>query len=144
MNEEDVLMGFKKEILQSNRDYICQHLQPELHFEYLCHENVLSKDDCEVIENESSNEKKASKFLDIIISKGPNSFDHLCAALQAERTQLFLFERLNEKYEIKKQFFLDLCAAKDGKPRRVPTSLPIASIDLTPSSCVEPQQSGNS
>lgn len=92
--------------MQSNRDYICQHLQPELHFEYLCQENVLSKEDCEVIENESSNEKKASKFLDIIISKGPNSFDHLCAALQAERTQLFLFERLNEKYEIKKQFFL--------------------------------------
>ncbi|GAB1609171.1 uncharacterized protein LOC115224026 [Argonauta hians] len=134
MNEEEILKGIKKEILQSDRDYISQHLKPSNHYSFLQEKEVLSQEECDGIEKEGSTDKeKADRLVGIMISKGPTSFDHLCESLQHEDTQQFLLERLKQKFETRKQFLLDMYASKDNKPRKVPTSLPIAKIDLTTS-----------
>ncbi|CAI9739946.1 B-cell lymphoma leukemia 10 [Octopus vulgaris] len=144
MNEEEILKGIKKEILQSDKDYISQHLKAANHYSFLQEIGVLTKENCDVIEKEASDKEKADKLLEIIISKGPSSFDYLCDALQHEDTQQFLLERLKQKFDMRKHFLLDVCAAKENKPRKVPTSLPIASIDLTSTPCVDSQPDANS
>jgi hypothetical protein len=96
------LRRLKLQVLESERHFLCQNLDPSSHFAFLRSAGVLTRDEQEQISNvkrQESTSASAGKLLDLLATK-QQGFDELCNALRMERTQMFLLERLNRCLEI--------------------------------------------
>lgn len=62
----------------------------------------MTREDEELIKSEVTSKRRAERFLDILVQKGPNCYKSLVDALLKNGTQLFLAEKLNKEYERKK------------------------------------------
>lgn len=94
--------SFVFQILEEQRHYLCKHLNPQDHFAYLRSKHLLTREDEELIKSEVTSKRRAERFLDILVQKGPNCYKSLVDALLKNGTQLFLAEKLNKEYERKK------------------------------------------
>jgi hypothetical protein len=92
----------KLQVLETERHFLCQNLNPSSHFPFFRSAGVLTRDEQEQISNvrrQESTSASAGKLLDVLATK-QQGFDELCNALRVERTQMFLLERLNMCLEI--------------------------------------------
>ena len=87
------------QVLNASRYNLTNCLIPDRHMDFLRSKHILSQDDCEEITSPDTERKRASKFLDILMKKGAEAYDALCAALKEEGTQTFLLRQLNEDFE---------------------------------------------
>ncbi|XP_064616589.1 B-cell lymphoma/leukemia 10-like [Liolophura sinensis] len=106
--DQRILDAFKLKVLEEQRYLLCKSIIPDRHYPYLRSKAILSLDDCEEIDAERTTRKKAARFLDIMVSKGPSAYDHLCESLMLDTTQMHLLKRLNTEYEDKKNKYLAL------------------------------------
>lgn len=102
IKEEEILHEVRLNILEEQRHYLCKHLNPQDHFAYLRSKHLLTREDEELIKSEVTSKRRAERFLDILVQKGPNCYKSLVDALLKNGTQLFLAEKLNKEYERKK------------------------------------------
>ena len=72
------------ETLQSHRVQIVQELRVDrtLLFDHLRSKAVFDSEDCELVQAEKTNERKASKLLDILQSKGTENLVHFLDVVQ--------------------------------------------------------------
>ena len=72
------------ENLTAQRVQIVQELRVDriLLFDYLRSKGVFDNEDCEIVHAEKTNERKASKLLDIIETKGTEGVEHFLDVLQ--------------------------------------------------------------
>jgi len=82
------------ENLRSQRVQIVQELRVDrvLLFDYLRSKSVFDNEDCEIVQAEKTNERKASKLLDILETKGTEGLEHFLDVLQL--LNLGLYEKL--------------------------------------------------
>lgn len=99
---EEELVRIKKMVLTAARKEMVRNVDPQRHFTFLRAKLVLDERDCEEISAAKSRIASAELFVDILLRKGPNGYDHFCGALMYEKTQLFLLEHLNRTFEILK------------------------------------------
>lgn len=73
-----------KEIMTKNRVEIVQSLPLERSFlfDYLLSRSVFDRNDCDLVQAEQTRERKASKFIDVLETKGREAFVHFINALQ--------------------------------------------------------------
>ena len=85
---EDRAMNFTaegmRENLISHRVQIVQELRVDraLLFDYLRSKAVFDNEDCEIVQAEKTNERKASKLLDILETKATEGLQHFLDVLQ--------------------------------------------------------------
>lgn len=72
------------ENVRSQRVQIVQELRVDrvLLFDYLRSKSVFDHEDCEIVHAEKTNERKASKLLDILETKGTEGLKHFLDVLQ--------------------------------------------------------------
>ena len=72
------------ETLQSHRVQIVQELRVDrtLLFDHLRSKAVFDSEDCELVQAEKTNERKAGKLLDILQTKGTENLVHFLDAVQ--------------------------------------------------------------
>nr|XP_002131592.1 uncharacterized protein LOC100181150 [Ciona intestinalis]XP_018668961.1 uncharacterized protein LOC100181150 [Ciona intestinalis] len=98
--DEDVLYELQKEVLKSQRHYLCDHLQPQRLFPWLQSQNSLTMDDCEHMQSLPTTKRTVDKLIDILIKSGPGCLIKLQRAIQrSSKTQVFIADRLKKKYE---------------------------------------------
>lgn len=73
-----------REKLTSQRVQIVQGLRVDrsILFDHLRSKSVFDNEDCEIVQAEKTNERKASKLLDILETKGMESLEHFLDVLQ--------------------------------------------------------------
>lgn len=96
------------QVLEEQRYLLCKSIIPDRHYPYLRSKAILNLDDCEEIDAERTTRKKAARFLDIMVSKGPSAYDHLCQSLMLDTTQMHVLKQLNTEYEDKKNKYLGI------------------------------------
>lgn len=114
--EQQVSSHLKSTILQEQRGLLVSNLTVDRHMDFLRSKYILSEDDCEEICAEKTRRKRASRFLDIMLTKGPAAFDAFLEALRQDGTQTFLLESLNRDYENRIYNFRDLMAPQRNRP----------------------------
>lgn len=79
------------DILETNRFEIVQRLQADrtFLFDYLRSKNVFDSGDYDLVLAEKTRERKAGKFLDILMTKSRNAYNHFLDALQVSNPGLF-------------------------------------------------------
>jgi Caspase recruitment domain len=78
---------------------LCENIDPRRHYCYLRSKEILSCDDQERIDGGQTRKDRASRLIDMLLTKGPTAFDELCASIKEERTQIFLLENLHKALE---------------------------------------------
>lgn len=73
-----------REKLTSQRVQIVQRLRVDrsILFDHLRSKSVFDNEDCEIVQAEKTNERKASKLLDILETKGTEGLEHFLDVLQ--------------------------------------------------------------
>ena len=66
--------------LDLDRHFILSHLRSKL---------ILDDEDCQIIRSPTSRQQQATKFIDVLITKGPNGFIHFIEALEIEYPHLY-------------------------------------------------------
>lgn len=102
MNEQEqrILWQAKINALESLRQLLSRCLNPQRHYAYLRSQKILNLDDQERIENTAfTTAERAGKFLDVLVTKGPNAFDELYNSIKTEGTQTFLLQEMNRCLE---------------------------------------------
>lgn len=82
-NYQELLEKHHLEITQNldlDRQYILSHLRSKF---------ILNDEDCQLIKAGVSRQQKASKFIDILMTKGPSGFTHFIEALEIEHPHLY-------------------------------------------------------
>ena len=89
--------GEVREKLTSHRVQIVQELRVDrpLLFDYLRSKAVFDNEDCEIVRAEKTNERKASKLLDILETKATEGLEHFLDVLQLLNPGLY--EKLTEQ-----------------------------------------------
>ncbi|KAL3871522.1 hypothetical protein ACJMK2_039515 [Sinanodonta woodiana] len=100
---EDLILDLKIQVLEEKRAELCKNLTAIEHFPYLRSKYILTLEDEEVIKQELTSKQKNSKFLDLLIKRGPKAFDELVKSILEIKTQVFLAEMLNKTYEEKRR-----------------------------------------
>ncbi|KAK3586971.1 hypothetical protein CHS0354_026686 [Potamilus streckersoni] len=100
---EELILDLKIQVLEEKRAELCKNLTAFEHFPYLRSKYILTLEDEEVIKQELTSKQKNSKFLDILIKRGPKAFDELVKSILEIKTQVFLAEMLNKTYEEKRR-----------------------------------------
>ena len=79
------------EVLDTNRVEIVQRLQLDrtFLFDYLRSKKIFDLGDCELIGAEKTREQKAGKFLDVLITKGEEGYNHFIDAIQLLNPSLY-------------------------------------------------------
>ena len=77
------------------RDYLCKTLRLTVHISFLRSKSILSLDDDQEINAETTNRKKNEKFLDILSTKGSRGYNEFCNAIKAEGTTGHVLDKLN-------------------------------------------------
>ncbi|KAH0618452.1 hypothetical protein JD844_017672 [Phrynosoma platyrhinos] len=116
---DDEMAEVKKEVLEGLRDYLCDKIIADRHFDYLRARKILSREDTEEISCRSSSRKKAGKLLDYL-AEHPKGLDALVGSIRREGTQNFLLEKItdavlkakNEKLKSLKGLGCSNCMAK--------------------------------
>ncbi|KAK7488046.1 hypothetical protein BaRGS_00020637, partial [Batillaria attramentaria] len=103
-------------ILQEQRHGLVNNLIADRHMDFLRSKFILTQDDCEEINAQMTQRKRASKFLDILLTKGPTAYDMFCEAIRIDRTQTFILELLNRDYENRLQNYRALVNPQQNRP----------------------------
>ena len=76
--------GDYREILESRRLEITERLNcaRTYLFDYLRCKGVFDQEDCELILSEKTNKSRAGKFVDELLRKGPEGFQHFIDVVQ--------------------------------------------------------------
>lgn len=77
------------------RDYLCDKITAERHFEYLRSKRIINREDTEEISYQATSRKKAGKLLDYL-AEHPKGLDALLEAIRREGTQSFLLEKITD------------------------------------------------
>uniref|UniRef100_H2ZDE0 CARD domain-containing protein n=1 Tax=Ciona savignyi TaxID=51511 RepID=H2ZDE0_CIOSA len=97
----------QKEVLNRQRHYLCENLQPDKLFPWLQSRNALTTDDCEQMQSLATTKRKVDKLIDILIKSGPGCLIKLYnAIIKSSSTQIFIAERLKKKYE--EQIYMEI------------------------------------
>ena len=108
MDEEDLTQTVDhdfRETLEKFRVDIVQTLDLERHFifAYLRSNSVFDEEDCDIILSSGPGRKqKVAKFLDVLVCKGQEGFDHFKASLAVEHPNLY--EKITGKRPEKRKF----------------------------------------
>lgn len=94
------------QILEEERYYLCQYLDPANYFAYLRSKFIINEDDQALIESKIGRKKKAEQMIDILLQKGGESYDVLTKAIQLNKTQNFMVEKLQKEYEKRKSNYM--------------------------------------
>ncbi|XP_003223119.1 B-cell lymphoma/leukemia 10 [Anolis carolinensis] len=92
---DDEMAEVKKEVLEWLRDYLCDKIIADRHFDYLRSRKILSREDTEEISCRPSSRKKAGKLLDYL-AEHPKGLDALIGSIRREGTQNFLLEKITD------------------------------------------------
>ncbi|KAL8606411.1 hypothetical protein ACOMHN_060316 [Nucella lapillus] len=138
--DQQIIDHFKCEVLRtSSRQALVNNLMPDRHMDFLRSKHILSREDCEVINCLNSQQRRASKFLDILEMKGAGAYDALCASLREEGTQTFLLTQLHQDFEQRQRRYQDLI----GQRKSTQTQLSLSPPPIQPpppfSHCHHPQ-----
>ena len=79
------------DVLETNRFEIVQRLQTDrtFLFDYLRSKNVFDSGDYDLVLAEKTRERKAGKFLDVLMTKGRTGYNHFIDAIQVSNAGLF-------------------------------------------------------
>lgn len=98
--ERRILAQAKENVLEKLRRTLTKCLEPQRHFAYLRAKGILNLDDQERIQNTCfTTSDRASKFIDILETKGPTAFDELYNSIKSDGTQTFLLQEMNRCFE---------------------------------------------
>ncbi|XP_069109708.1 uncharacterized protein [Argopecten irradians] len=124
-NEDEVLAGIKRLILEEKRDFLCKYMNPERYMDYMRSKFVINEEDKEEIEYEKTRRKRASVMIDILLKKGVDAYDVFVMAIQRDRTQTHLVQMLHMEYEKRKNNYFALVKGNSSSDIKINTaSLP--------------------
>lgn len=124
-NEDEVLAGIKRLILEEKRDFLCKYMNPERYMDYMRSKFVINEEDKEEIEYEKTRRKRASVMIDILLKKGVDAYDVFVMAIQRDRTQTHLVQMLHMEYEKRKNNYFALVKGNSSSEIKINTaSLP--------------------
>lgn len=89
---DDTIEPSYREQIEKHRVALVQDIDLDRHFilTYLRSNNILDAEDCELIFNSgTTRQQRNSKFLDVLVSRGPNAFDMFIQALEFELPLLY-------------------------------------------------------
>jgi len=95
-------------------DLLSRNLEPRRHYGFLRSAAVLSCEDQETIDHETTKRQRVYTLVDILCTKGSRAFDALCGSLQQDHTQVFLLKALNmalERQRGKSPAYLSTCTS---------------------------------
>ena len=99
----EIYEQWKQEILTDQRDYLVKYLDATKFMAFLRSKDILDEEDEQKIRAEPVRKTQAELFLDMISHRKGRGFDMLCEAILNHGTgQLFLFDRLLESFEFKR------------------------------------------
>ena len=101
MTGED-LTELKRYVLEASRKLLVENVDAPRFLPYFRSRFVLDQRECDQIKSCSRQSRYdgAEKLLDSLLTKGPHGYDHFCAAIMYDRTQMFLLTALNKRLEL--------------------------------------------
>lgn len=91
-NSEDANAAKERRVIEENRCKLCEYIHDvTLLFPYMREKRVFTRDDCDIVKSEITSTMRVSKFLDIMLTKGPSAIGHFHLALEAHYQGVFAF-----------------------------------------------------
>ena len=96
------LSDLKRYVLEASRKLLVENVDAPRFLPYFRSRFILDQRECDQIKSCSlqSRYDGAEKLLDALLTKGALGYDHFCAAIMHDRTQMFLLTALNKRLEI--------------------------------------------
>lgn len=98
----DDLSDLKRHALEISRKLLVENVDAPRFLPYFRSRFVLDQRECDQIKSCSRQSRYdgAEKLLDVLLTKGSLGYDHFCAAIMYDRTQMFLLTALNKRLEL--------------------------------------------
>ena len=98
----DELSELKRYVLEASRKILVENVDAPRFLPYFRSRFLLDQRECDQIKSCSRQSRYdgAEKLLDVLITKGGAGYDHFCAAIMYDRTQMFLLTTLNKRLEL--------------------------------------------
>ncbi|XP_057300888.1 caspase-2-like [Hydractinia symbiolongicarpus] len=127
-DEDEILKVYaewKRDVLEEKRYILCKDIDPQRFFPFLRSKQILDQDNEEDINYERTRLRRAERFLDILVTKGPDAFDYFCEALLTQVAgQLHLLKEILEALDDKREDISDLNHRRELPPLRFSVPLP--------------------
>lgn len=86
-------------VLRTTRLYLLDNLEPRVFSDRMLQDGLITEDDLERIDNETTRRDQINYLLRKLPLKGPDAFDRFLKVLRATRSQSFIATHLQEKVE---------------------------------------------
>ena len=98
----DELSELKRYVLELSRKILVENVDAPRFLPYFRSRFILDQRECDQIKSCSRQSRYdgAEKLLDALLTKGGAGYDHFCAAIMFDRTQMYLLTALNKKLEM--------------------------------------------
>lgn len=98
----DELSELKRYVLEASRKILVENVDAPRFLPYFRSKFILDQRECDQIKSCSRQSRYdgAEKLLDALLTKGGSGYDHFCAAIMYDQTQMFLLTTLNKRLEI--------------------------------------------
>lgn len=88
-----------EEVLNSNRPFLCRHLDPSRHYSYLRSQRYFDGTTVEKINHNVTSEDRVNSFIDELVKRGPNAVSAFMESLERNRVEQFVFSRLADDFQ---------------------------------------------